>query len=56
MSSSAIDLEAEKKEILRRHRGLLGAAVHSKSRKDLKTIRQAFDISLEGTRTCGAKV
>ena len=47
MSSPAIDLEAEKKEILRRYRGLLRAAVHSKSRKDRKAIRKAFDISLE---------
>ena len=47
MSAPAIDLEAEKKEILRRYRGLLRAAVHSKSRKDRKAIRKAFDISLE---------
>ncbi|MDC1486311.1 bifunctional (p)ppGpp synthetase/guanosine-3',5'-bis(diphosphate) 3'-pyrophosphohydrolase [Flavobacteriales bacterium] len=47
MSSPAIDLEAEKKEILRRYRGLLRAAVHSKSTKDRKAIRKAFDISLE---------
>ena len=47
MSTPAIDLEAEKKEILRRYRGLLRAAVHSKSRKDRKAIRKAFDISLE---------
>ncbi len=47
MTSPAIDLEAEKKEILRRYRGLLRAAVHSKSKKDRKAIRKAFDISLE---------
>jgi GTP pyrophosphokinase len=47
MSTPAIDLEAEKKEILRRYRGLLRTAVHSKSRKDRKAIRKAFDISLE---------
>jgi len=47
MSRPAIDLEAEKKEILRRYRGLLRAAVHSKSPKDRKAIRKAFDISLE---------
>lgn len=47
MSTPGIDLEAEKKEILRRYRGLLRAAVHSKSTKDRKAIRKAFDISLE---------
>ena len=47
MPTPAIDLEAEKKEILRRYRGLLRAAVHSKSTKDRKAIRKAFDISLE---------
>lgn len=41
------DLEEEKKEILRRYRGLLRAAKHSKSREDRKTIRKAFDLALD---------
>lgn len=41
------DLEEEKKEILRRYRGLLRAAKNSKSREDRKTIRKAFDIALD---------
>ncbi len=41
------DLEEEKKEILRRYRGLLRAANNSKSREDRKTIRKAFDLALE---------
>lgn len=47
MTSPAIDLEAEKQEILRRYRGLLRAATHSKSKAERKAIRKAFDISLE---------
>ncbi len=42
-----IDVEAEKKEILRQYRGLLRAAKYSKSRKDKKLIRKAFDVALE---------
>ena len=45
--SQAIDLEAEKKELLRQYRKLLRAAEHSKSHKDKKDIRKAFDIALE---------
>ena len=41
------DLEEEKKEILRRYRGLLRAAKNSKSREDRKTIRKAFDLALD---------
>jgi len=41
------DLEEEKKEILRRYRGLLRAAKHSKSREDRKAIRKAFDLALK---------
>lgn len=41
------DLEAEKREILRRYRGLLRAATHSKDRASRKSIRKAFDIALE---------
>ena len=47
MSTPSIDLEAEKKEILRRYRGLLRAAVHSKSASDRRAIRKAFDIALD---------
>lgn len=42
-----IDLELEKKEILRRYRGLLRAATRSKSRSDRALIRKAFDVALE---------
>jgi len=47
MTTPAIDLEAEKQEILRRYRGLLRAATHSKSSADRRAIRKAFDIALE---------
>ena len=47
MSTPSIDIEAEKKEILRRYRGLLRAAVHSKSTSDRRAIRKAFDIALD---------
>lgn len=40
-------LEAEKQEILRRYRGLLRAAVHSKDRASRRKIRKAFDIALD---------
>ena len=42
-----IDLEAEKKEILRRYRSLLRACTRSKSRSDRARIRKAFDVALE---------
>jgi len=42
-----IDPEIEKKEILRRYRGLLRAASKSIEKSDKKLIRKAFDISLE---------
>jgi GTP pyrophosphokinase len=41
------DLEEEKKEILRRYRGLLRAAKNSRSREDRKAIRRAFDLALD---------
>jgi len=41
------ELEEEKKEILRRYRGLLRSASKSISATDKKTIRKAFDIALE---------
>lgn len=42
-----IDLEEEKKEILSRYRGLLRAVKNTKSNKDKKDIRKAFDVALE---------
>lgn len=42
-----IDEEEEKKEILRRYRGLLRAAERSKSSADRRRIRKAFDVALE---------
>jgi GTP pyrophosphokinase len=41
-----IDLEQEKKEILSSYRGLLRVAKYSKSAKDKKQIRKAFDVAL----------
>ncbi len=43
----AIDEEEEKKEILRRYKGLLRAAVRSKSAQEKRLIRKAFDLALE---------
>ena len=43
----AIDEEEEKREILRRYRGLLRASERSKSSADRKRIRKAFDLALE---------
>lgn len=43
----AIDEEEEKREILRRYRGLLRAAERSKTSADRKRIRKAFDLALE---------
>jgi GTP pyrophosphokinase len=42
-----IDEEEEKREILRRYKGLLRASERSKSPQDRKQIRRAFDIALE---------
>jgi GTP pyrophosphokinase len=42
-----IDVEEEKKEILRRYRGLLRAAKNSRTREERKAIRKAFDLALE---------
>ena len=42
-----IDVEEEKKEILRRYRGLLRAAKSSRTREERKAIRKAFDLALE---------
>jgi len=40
-------LELEKREILRRYKGLLRACTRSKSSADRKLIRKAFDVALE---------
>lgn len=45
--TSNIDLELERKEILRRYRGLLRSASKSVTKADKKVIRKAFDIALE---------
>lgn len=47
MSELIIDLEAEKKEILKRYRALLRACKPSMERGDKATIRKAFDMALE---------
>lgn len=47
MTPHTLDLETEKREILRRYRGLLRSAAHSKDRLSRKKIRKAFDIALE---------
>src|SRR5665213_4377061 len=43
----AIDIEAEKKEILKRYRGLLRACRRTLEKGDKELIRKAFDIALE---------
>ena len=47
LNGMGFDLEAEKKEILRRYRGLLRAAKNSKKRSERKAIRKAFDVALD---------
>lgn len=47
MHKPTIDLEEEKREILRRYRGLLRVCHRSKSRADKARIRKAFEVSLE---------
>ena len=42
-----IDLEAEKKEILKRYRKLLRLAKKSRDDLDKKQIRKAFNVALE---------
>ena len=42
-----IDLEQEKKQILSSYRGLLRVSKHTKTAKDRKLIRKAFDVALE---------
>ncbi len=46
-STLVIDLEAEKKEILKRYRALLRACKSTLQRGDKKEIRKAFDMALE---------
>lgn len=50
MNELVIDLEAEKKEILKRYRALLKACKPNLQKGDKKLIRQAFDMSLESHR------
>lgn len=47
MSQLVIDLEAEKKEILKRYRALLRACKATLQKGDKKMIRRAFDLALE---------
>jgi len=47
MNELVIDLEAEKKEILKRYRALLRACKPTMQRGDKRMIRQAFDMALE---------
>ena len=47
MKELVIDLEAEKKEILKRYRALLKASKATLQKGDKRMIRQAFDMSLE---------
>jgi guanosine-3',5'-bis(diphosphate) 3'-pyrophosphohydrolase len=50
-----IDLEEEKREILRRYRGLLRACHRSRGRADRALIRKAFDLSLEAHKNMRRK-
>ncbi len=47
MNELVIDLEAEKKEILKRYRALLRACKPAMQKGDKRMIRQAFDMALE---------
>ncbi|MEN9347902.1 MAG: hypothetical protein RLZZ77_1413 [Bacteroidota bacterium] len=47
MQKPTIDLEEEKREILRRYRGLLRVAHRSKTRTDKARIRKAFEVAVE---------
>lgn len=47
MSKNHIDLEEERREILRRYRGLLRVCHRSKSRADRARIRKAFEVAAE---------
>jgi GTP diphosphokinase / guanosine-3',5'-bis(diphosphate) 3'-diphosphatase len=50
MNELVIDLEAEKKEILKRYRALLRACKSTMQKGDKKMIRRAFDMALESHR------
>lgn len=50
-----IDLEKEKKEILKRYRALLRAATRSKSAKDKDRIRKAFEVATEAHKNMRRK-
>lgn len=47
MSKTPLDLEEERREILRRYRGLLRVCHRSKSRADRARIRKAFEVAAE---------
>src|SRR5437879_2389127 len=47
MKDLVIDLEAEKKEIIKRYRALLRACKPTLQKGDKRFIRKAFDLSLE---------
>jgi guanosine-3',5'-bis(diphosphate) 3'-pyrophosphohydrolase len=46
-TETSIDLEAEKKEILRRYKLLIKAAKRSNTKEERELIRKAFDVALE---------
>lgn len=49
------DFERERKEILRRYRGLLRAAARSRSPEDRRKLRKAFDVALEAHKNMRRK-
>lgn len=55
MKEVAIDLEAEKKEILKRYRTLLRACKHTLQKGDKQMIRRAFDLALENHKNMRRK-
>lgn len=55
MTELVIDLEAEKKEILKRYRALLKACKPAMQKGDENTIRRAFDLSLESHQSMRRK-
>jgi GTP diphosphokinase / guanosine-3',5'-bis(diphosphate) 3'-diphosphatase len=55
MNELVIDLEAEKKEILKRYRALLRACKPTMQKGDKRMIRRAFDMALESHRNMRRK-
>ena len=55
MQTDLTDFEKERKEILRRYRGLLRAAARSRSAEDRRKLRKAFDVALDAHKNMRRK-